>query len=235
MALPKLATPTYELEVPSTGDKITYRPFLVKEEKLLLLAIETNNDGEIMKAVKNIISNCVSSKLNIDDLALFDIEYIFLNVRGKSIGENISVKLLCEDDGKTYADVDINIDDIKVVFTEGHTNHIELNDEVSIFMEYPQIDIMSSMAGDEPDANFVFRIIKNAVAQIVEGETIHERADFTEKELDEFLESLNSQQFQSIQGFFETMPKLKHEVKFKNPKTKKNNKVTLEGLNSFFA
>ena len=235
MALPKLTTPTYELEIPSSKEKIEYRPFLVKEEKLLLLAMESKKDNEMQRAIKTIIGNCVLSNLKLETLALFDVEYIFLNIRGKSLGENISLKLLCEDDGKTYVDVDINIDDIKVEFTEGHTNRIALNKDVSIFMDYPQMEAMTGLDdGDEPDTNFVFNVIRGSISQIVEGETIHERADFTEKELDEFLESLNTKQFQEIQNFFETMPKLKHEVKFKNPKTKKNNKVTLEGLNSFF-
>ena len=234
MALPKIATPTYELEIPSSKEKLTYRPFLVKEEKLLLLAMETEKEEDIISAIKTIINNCTFEKVNVDDLPLFDLEFIFLNVRAKSVGEVINLKLLCEDDKETYADVSINLEDIKVDFNDTHTNIIELNDNVSIIMSYPQYNMMTTPEGGS-DTAYVFKIIKQSVSQIVEGETIHEKADFTEKELDEFIESLTSKQFADIQNFFETMPRLRHEVKFKNPKTKKQNKMTLEGMQSFFA
>ena len=234
MALPKIATPTYELEIPSSKEKLTYRPFLVKEEKLLLLAMETEKDEDIVHSIKTIINNCTFEKVNVDDLPLFDLEYIFLNVRAKSVGEVINLKLLCEDDKETYADVSINLEDIKVDFNDTHTNLIQLNDNVSMIMSYPQYNMMTTPEGGS-DTAYVFKIIKQSVSQIVEGETIHEKADFTEKELDEFIESLTSKQFADIQNFFETMPRLRHEVKFKNPKTKKQNKVTLEGMQSFFA
>ena len=234
MALPKLATPTYDLEIPSSKEKITYRPFLVKEEKLLLLAMETEKDEDIIHAIKTIINNCTFEKVNVDNMPLFDLEYIFLNVRAKSIGEVINLKLLCEDDGETYADVEINLEDIKVSFNDKHTNLVELNDNVSIIMSYPQYNMMTTPEGSS-DTAYVFKIIKQSVSQIVEGETIHEKADFSDKELDEFIESLTSKQFADIQNFFETMPRLRHEVKFKNPKTKKINKMTLEGMQSFFA
>ena len=234
MALPKIATPTYELEIPSSKEKLTYRPFLVKEEKLLLLAMETEKDEDIIHAIKTIITNCTFEKANVENMPLFDLEFIFLNVRAKSIGEVIKLKLLCEDDKETYADVSINLEDIKVDFNDTHTNIIELNDNVSIIMSYPQYNMMTTPEGGS-DTAYVFKIIKQSVSQIVEGETIHEKADFTEKELDEFIESLTSKQFADIQNFFETMPRLRHEVKFKNPKTKKQNKMTLEGMQSFFA
>ena len=234
MALPKIATPTYELEIPSSKEKLTYRPFLVKEEKLLLLAMETEKDEDIVHSIKTIINNCTFEKVNVDDLPLFDLEYIFLNVRAKSVGEVINLKLLCEDDKETYADVSINLEDIKVDFNDTHTNLIQLNDNVSMIMSYPQYNMMTTPEGGS-DTAYVFKIIKQSVSQIVEGETVHEKADFTDKELDEFIESLTSKQFADIQNFFETMPRLRHEVKFKNPKTKKQNKVTLEGMQSFFA
>ena len=234
MALPKIATPTYELEIPSSKEKLTYRPFLVKEEKLLLLAMETEKDEDIIHGIKTIINNCTFEKVNVETMPLFDLEFIFLNVRAKSVGEVINLKLLCEDDKETYADVSINLEDIKVDFNDTHTNHIKLNDDVSMIMSYPQYNMMTTPEGGS-DTAYVFKIIKQSVSQIVEGETIHEKADFTDKELDEFIESLTSKQFQDIQLFFETMPRLRHEVKFKNPKTKKQNKVTLEGMQSFFA
>ena len=232
MTLPKIVTPTYELEIPSSKEKITYRPFLVKEEKILLLAQEAEKDSEMLLALKQIINNCTYEKVEVEKLPMFDLEYIFLQIRAKSVGEVVNLKLLCEDDGETYADVQVNLDEVDVEFTEGHSNSIQLTDEVGIIMSYPQINMMdlSSNSGTEN----VFGIIKNSINQITEGETVYERADFTEKDINEFLDSLTTEHFKLIQEFFETMPRLRHEVKFKNPKTKKQNKITLEGLNSFF-
>ena len=236
MALPKIAVPTYELEIPSNKEKITYRPFLVKEEKLLLLAMETEQEADMLNAIKQIINNCTFENVDVETLPIFDIEHIFLKIRAKSVGEVINLKLLCEDDGETYVDVEINIDDINVEFQDDHTDHIKLNDDVTVIMKYPQYNMMAgAITGTgETNTKFIFDIIRKSVAQVVEGETIHERTDFTDKDLDEFIESLNTKQFKDIQNFFETMPRLRHVVKFKNPKTKKLNKVTLEGMQSFF-
>jgi len=232
MTLPKIVTPTYELEIPSSKEKITYRPFLVKEEKILLLAQESEKDSEMLLALKQIINNCTYEKVEVEKLPMFDLEYIFLQIRAKSVGEVVNLKLLCEDDGETYADVQVNLDEVDVEFTEGHSNSIQLTDEVGIIMSYPQINMMD-LSSDSGTEN-VFGIIKNSINQITEGETVYERADFTEKDINEFLDSLTTEHFKLIQEFFETMPRLQHEVKFKNPKTKKQNKITLEGLNSFF-
>jgi len=232
MTLPKIVTPTYELEIPSSKEKITYRPFLVKEEKILLLAQESEKDSEMLLALKQIINNCTYEKVEVEKLPMFDLEYIFLQIRAKSVGEVVNLKLLCEDDGETYADVQVNLDEVDVEFTEGHSNSIQLTDEVGIIMSYPQINMMD-LSSDSGTEN-VFGIIKNSINQITEGETVYERADFTEKDINEFLDSLTTEHFKLIQEFFETMPRLRHEVKFKNPKTKKQNKITLEGLNSFF-
>jgi hypothetical protein len=232
MTLPKIVTPTYELEIPSSKEKITYRPFLVKEEKILLLAQEAEKDSEMLLALKQIINNCTYEKVEVEKLPMFDLEYIFLQIRAKSVGEVVDLKLLCEDDGETYADVRVNLDEVDVEFTEGHSNSIQLTDEVGIIMSYPQINMMD-LSSDSGTEN-VFGIIKNSINQITEGETVYERADFTEKDINEFLDSLTTEHFKLIQEFFETMPRLRHEVKFKNPKTKKQNKITLEGLNSFF-
>jgi hypothetical protein len=233
MALPTINAPTFELEIPSTKEKITYRPFLVKEEKLLLLAMETEKEEDMMRAVKQIIFNCTFEKLIVNDLALFDLEFVFLRIRSKSVGEVISLKLLCEDDGETYADVEINLDDVGIDYPEGHTNKIELDENVGMLMKYPQFDDAISMTSDSDTEN-IFNMIKRSIKQIYDGDTLHERTDFNEKELDTFLESLTAQHFVKMQAFFETMPRVRHEVKFKNPKTKKNNTVTLEGLNAFF-
>tara|TARA_Y100000296_G_C5168004_1_gene255765 strand:+ start:1616 stop:2317 length:702 start_codon:yes stop_codon:yes gene_type:complete len=232
MALPKIASPTYELTIPSTKEEIKYRPFLVKEEKLLLLANETGDEKDMINAVKQIIQNCCFESVNVEDLALFDIEYLFLRIRSKSVGEVINLKLLCEDDGETYADVSINLDDVEVQYDKKHTNQIKLTDDITLVMKYPQYEMFAM--DDDNQTEAVFAMMAGCIDKIVEGETIHERADFTTKELDEFMESLTSGHFALIQDFFQTMPRVKHEVKFKNPNTKKQNKITLEGMQSFF-
>ena len=233
MALPTIAVPTHELEIPSSKEKLTYRPFLVKEEKLLLLANESGEDQEIINAIKQIINNCTFDNIDIETLALFDLEYIFLNVRAKSVGEIVTLKLLCSDDKETYADVEIDLNDIKVNFPEGHTNKIELSDTVGILMRYPQFNLVRiSQKGS--DTEYIFKMIKECIGTIYEGDTVFERSDFSDEDLDNFLDGLTSEHFKQLQGFFETMPKLTHDVKFKNPKTKKQNKMTLEGMQSFF-
>jgi len=232
MALPKIVAPTYELEVPSTKEKITYRPFLVKEEKILLLAQEAGEESDILNAIKEIINNCTYEQLKVENLALFDLEYIFLNIRSKSVGEKIELKLLCEDDGETYVDVEIDLDKVKVNFPKKHTNTIQLTDSISLVMRYPEMSSLNLTT--DSDTETIFHMIKNSIGQIIDGETIYEQVDFTDEDLDAFIESLSSEHFKDIQNFFETMPKLRHEVKFKNPNTKKQNKVILEGLNSFF-
>jgi len=233
MALPKIAAPQYELTVPSTEETIKFRPFLVKEEKLLLLANESDENNEMINAVRQIITNCTFEKLDIETLALFDLEYVFLKIRAKSVGEVVNLKLLCEDDGETYADVEINLDDVDIVWNDKHTNHIELTDDIGLMMRYPQFDLID-MGGQGGETEYIFKMIKSCINQVYEGDTIHERSDFTDKDLDAFIESLTSEHFQKLQTFFETMPRLKHDVKFKNPKTKKQNKMTLEGMQSFF-
>ena len=232
MALPKIVTPTYELEIPSSKKKITYRPFIVKEEKILLLAQEAGEESDILNAIKQIIKNCTFEEVEVNDMALFDLEYIFLNIRSKSIGEKVELKLLCDDDGETYADVTIDLEKIEVDFPEEHTNNIQLTDTISLVMRYPQMSALNLMT--DSDTETIFHMIKTSIRQIIDGETIYEQVDFTEEDLDVFIESLTSEHFKNIQEFFQTMPKLKHVVKYKNPKTKKQNKRTLEGLNSFF-
>ena len=232
MALPKIVTPTYELEIPSSKKKITYRPFIVKEEKILLLAQEAGEESDILNAIKQIIKNCTFEEVEVNDMALFDLEYIFLNIRSKSIGEKVELKLLCDDDGETYADVTIDLEKIEVDFPKEHTNNIQLTDTISLVMRYPQMSALNLMT--DSDTETIFHMIKTSIRQIIDGETIYEQVDFTEEDLDVFIESLTSEHFKNIQEFFQTMPKLKHVVKYKNPKTKKQNKRTLEGLNSFF-
>ena len=236
MALPKLTTPTYELEVPSTDEKVPYRPFLVKEEKILLMALESGKAGDIVEAIKSIVSECTFNKLNISNMPMFDTEYIFLQIRSKSVGEESKLKVLCPDDKKTYADVVVNLPDIKVQVDEGHTNKIDLGEGKGMIMTYPNVDTFkdSNLTAITP-ANML-DVIGSCILQIYEkdGEKVYEAKDQTKKELTDFVEQLNTKQFQDVQKFFDTMPKLKHTIKVKNPKTKVESEITLQGLNDFF-
>ena len=236
MALPKLTTPTYELEIPSTDEKISYRPFLVKEEKILLMAMESGKNEDIVNAVKQIVSECTFNKLKIGNMPMFDVEYIFLNIRAKSIGEVSKLKLLCPDDKKTYADVEVNLEEVQVQVGDNHTNKIELTDGMGMIMTYPTIDSFAESGIQNITASNMTDIIGKCILQIYEdnGEKVYEAKDQTKKELGEFIEQMNTKQFQSVQKFFDTMPRLKHEVKIKNPKTKKVSNITLSGLNDFF-
>ncbi len=236
MALPKLTTPTYELEVPSSDEKISYRPFLVKEEKILLMAMESEKNEDIVRAVEQIVSECTFNKVNISTMPMFDVEYIFLNIRAKSIGEISKLKLLCPDDKKTYANVEINLEKVQVQVGDNHTNKIELTDEMGMIMTYPTINSFTDTGIQQINANNMIDIVSSCILQIYEkkGEKVYDSKDQTKKELTEFVESMNTSQFKQVQAFFDTMPKLKHEVKIKNPKTKKESKITLTGLNDFF-
>ena len=237
MALPKLITPTYELEIPSTDEKIKYRPFLVKEEKILMMAMESKKSADIVQAVKDIVSECTFNKVNIDTVPMFDVEYIFLNIRAKSVGEVSKLKLLCPDDGKTYAECEINLSEVEVQVGEDHTNKIELDNGMGMIMKYPSIDSFKDTGITVINAGNMLDVITNCIMQIYEeeGKKTYDPKDQTKKELTEFIEQLNTAQFKKVQKFFDTMPKLKHEITIKNPKTKKESKVTLTGLNDFFA
>lgn len=239
MPLPKIATPTYELELPSTKETIQYRPFLVKEEKLLVLALEGENTKEITTAIKNVIKSCIHTKgIKVEILPTFDIEYLFLNIRGKSVGEEIEVNIICPDDGETYVPVKINIDDIKVKEIEEHTNKIKVDSAIVMEMKYPSLDqfIKSNFDFNSNDTmNQSFDLVATCIDKIYNEQEVWVAADCTKKELVEFLEQMNSSQFKEIEKFFETMPKLSHEVKVVNPKTDVESTVVLEGLSSFFA
>ena len=214
MALPKLNTPTYELEIPSTDEKIKYRPFLVKEEKILMMALETKDNTQIVNAVKDIVSECTFNKMNISTMPMFDTEYIFLQIRSKSVGEVSKLKLLCPDgDGKTYADVELDLNKVKVQVGDDHTNKIELTDDMGVIMTYPNIDSFTDSGIKDINASNMLDVIGSCILQIYEekGEKVYEAKDQTKKELTEFIESMNTKQFQDIQKFFDTMPKLKHD------------------------
>jgi len=237
MALPKLNTPTYELEVPSTDEKIKYRPFLVKEEKILMIAMESKDNGQIVNAVKDIVSECTFNKLDIASIPMFDVEYIFLNIRAKSVGEVSKLKLLCPDDKKTYADVEVDLSKVEVQVDGEHSNKIELTDSMGMIMTYPTIDSFQEGGIQTINAGNMLEVVGSCILQIYEdkGEKVYQAKDQTKKELTEFIESMNTGQFKQVQAFFDTMPKLKHTIKVKNPKTKKSSDVTLMGLNDFFA
>ena len=239
MPLPKIATPTYELELPSTGETIQYRPFLVKEEKVLVVALESEDTKQITTAIKNVIKNCVLTKnVKVETLPTFDIEYLFLNIRGKSVGEEIEVNIICPDDGETQVPVKINLDDIQVQKNEEHTNRIKLDDNIMMEMKYPSLDQFIKNNFDFNDKNAMdqsFDLIGSCIDKIYTEDEVWSTADVTKKELNEFLESMNSSQFKDIEKFFETMPKLSHILKVKNPNTEVESEVVLEGLASFFA
>ena len=237
MALPRLNTPTYELEVPSTDEKIKYRPFLVKEEKILLMAMESKENAQIINAVKDIVSSCTFEKLNVATMPMFDMEYIFLQIRAKSVGEVSKLKILCPDDKKTYASVELDLTKVEVQVGDDHTNKIELTDDMGMIMTYPTIDSFLESGIEAVNANNMLDVIGSCVLQIYEekGEKVYQAKDQTKKELTEFIESMNSSQFKKLQSFFDTMPKLTHTIKVKNPKTKKTSDVKLTGLNDFFA
>ena len=237
MALPKLTTPTYELELPSTDEKIKYRPFLVKEEKILMMAMESKSSADITQAVKDIVMECTFNKIDISSMPMFDVEYIFLQIRSKSVGEVSKLKLLCPDDEKTYADVELNLNQVKVQVGDDHTNKIELGDGKGMIMRYPTIDSFKESGIKNITATNMLEVISTCILQIYEedGKKVYDPKDQTQKELTDFIEQLSTKQFKDVQKFFETMPKLKHEITIKNPKTKKESKITLTGLNDFFA
>ena len=236
MALPKLTTPTYELEIPSTDEKIKFRPFLVKEEKILMMAMESKKSADIVQAVKEIVEECTFNKINISDMPMFDIEYIFLQIRSKSVGEVSKIRVLCPDDGKTYANLDLDLNEVKVQVGDDHTNKIELNNGMGIIMKYPTIDSFKESGIQDINASNMLEVIGGCILQIYEeeGKKVYDPKDQTKKELTDFIEQLTTEQFKHIQKFFDTMPKLKHEITIKNPKTKKESKITLTGLNDFF-
>ena len=239
MPLPKIATPTYELELPSTGETIKYRPFLVKEEKLLVIALESEDTKQISTAIRAVIKNCILTRgIKVEQLPTFDIEYLFLNIRGKSVGEELEVNLICPDDGETQVAVTINLDDIKVKKSDTHSNRIQLADTIMMEMKYPSLDEFIKNNFDLKEQSAMdqsFELIASCIGTIFTEDEVWAAADCTKKELNEFLESMNSSQFKDIEKFFETMPKLSHTVKVKNPKTKKESDVVIEGLASFFA
>jgi hypothetical protein len=231
--LPKLDTPTYRLTLPSTGEEIQYRPFLVKEQKLLMMAQESEDDQQVLDTVGNLVNSCTFEKLNSGSAPLFDIEYVFLQIRGKSIGEKVELNLICPDDEKTTVSTEIDINDIEVQMTDGHTNEIEVTDTVKLFLTYPILNDMKKVAGDTSQVEQVFEVLTQCVYEIHFGEQIFHRVDISEKDINEFIDQLTGKQFEKIIDFFNTMPKLRHVIPITNPKTKVESEVVVEGLASF--
>ena len=237
MPLPKIATPTYELELPSTKQTIKFRPFLVKEEKLLVLALESEDTKNITTAIKTVIKNCITTRgVKVENLPTFDIEYLFLNIRGKSVGEEVEVNLVAPDDGETTVTVKIDLEDIKVVETEGHDKQIRLDDNLMMEMKYPSLDqfIKNNFDFNDTSVDRSFELIATCIDKIYNEEEVWSTEDVSKKEIIEFLEQMSSAQFKLIEKFFDTMPKLSHSIEIKNPVTKVKSTVVLEGLSSFF-
>ena len=238
MPLPQISTPSYELTLPSSKRKIKFRPFLVKEEKILIIAMETQDTKQIANAVKNVLSHCILTRgIKVDKLSTFDIEYLFLNIRGKSVGEDIEVMVTCPDDGKTQVPALINVDAIKIQISDEHNKDIKLDDTYTLRMKYPSLNefIKNNFSTTgEMNVDDTFDLIASCIDQVYSEEESWTGADCTKKELSEFLEQLNSKQFKMIEKFFETMPKLSHTVKVTNPNTKKDCEIVIEGLQSFF-
>ena len=237
MALPKLGYPTYELELPSTGKIVKYRPFLVKEEKVLLLALESKDEKQVISAVKDLIKNCVISRLKVDTLPSFDLEYLFLKIRGASIGENITLTVTCLDDNETTVEANININEVEVFKPEGHSTKIMFDDKTGIVMRYPSMKefVDREFLQKEMKTEDVYGFIADSIDQIFDDEEVYDSSTTTKKEFRTFVDSLTTSQFGKIQQFYETSPKLSHSFKVKNPKTGKESEYTIEGLQSFFA
>ena len=240
MPLPKISTPTYELEIPSTGKKVRYRPFLVKEEKILVMALESEDMAQITNAIIEILSECISTRgVKVAELATFDIEYLFLNIRAKSVGEQIEVKVTCPDDGETQVEMAIDIDSIKVQKDKEHNNIIKLDDTLSMKLKYPSIDQFVEnnfeVQGQSTGVDQSLDMIASCIEMVYNADECWSASDCTKKEMQEFVEQMNTKQFKEIEKFFETMPKLTHTIVVKNPNTKKNNEIVLEGLASFFS
>ena len=233
MALPKLNTPTYELELPSTGEKIKYRPFLVKEQKILMMAQEGSDENEIAEAMGNLVNDCTFGKIDAKVSPMFDIEYIFLKVRGKSVGDKIELNVTCPDDEKTSAPVTIDIDDIQVHMLEDHTNEVNISSDIKVVLRYPILSDMKNVKASSNSVDRVFNVLNSCITSIHFGDDVYNKVDLTDKDINEFVDQFTSEQFDTMVKFFDTMPKMRHIVNVTNPKTKVTSEVVLEGLESF--
>ena len=233
MALPKLASAKYELIIPSTGEKVEYRPFLVKEEKALLMAQQSGEQADILRSVKEVINACTFGKVDANLLPTFDLEFIFINLRAKSIGEVVDLVITCPDDGETKVSTKVNLMDVKCITEVGHDTNIRLTDEIGMIMDYPKVDSVQSLNLDD-EVESMFSVIKTCIRQVYDSNNVYEKIDMAEEDLNEFVESMTHEQFEKVQEFFNTMPKVKHSVKVTNPKTKVESEVVLQGMQDFF-
>ena len=233
MALPKINTPTYELELPSTGEIIKYRPFLVKEQKLLLIAQESGEEKQIANAMGELVNSCTFGKVNTKSAPMFDIEYLFLKIRGKSVGEKVKLNLICPDDGKTTVPYELNLENVECQVQDDHSNEIQINEDIKIVFRYPLLNDLQNVKASAGDSEKTFHFMECCIDSIHSGDDVFQRIDIKDKEISDFIEQFTNEQFEKITQFFNTMPKLRHVVKVTNPKTKKKNEILLEGLESF--
>jgi len=230
MALPKLTTPTYELDLPSNGQKIKFRPFLVREQKLLMMAEESKDDSQVAETIQQLIGSCTFGKVDAIISPIFDIEYVFLQLRMRSVGANIKLNIVCPDDEKTEVEVEINLEDVHVLNDEKHTNIINVTDDVKMVMDYPRLTDIKAMKNTTEN---IFQLLMKCITEVHDGDTVHNRADVSDKELTEFIDSFNTQQLENLMEFFNTMPKVRHMINVTNPNTKVTSEVVLEGMESF--
>ena len=232
MALPRIDTPTYQLTLPSTQQKIDFRPFLVKEQKIIMMAQESQDEKQMVRAMSDLVTSCTFNKFDVNKLPIFDVEYMFLKIRGKSIGETVELNLMCPDDGETQVPTKINLEEIEVSMTVGHSNMIDITDNIKLQLRYPIYSDATQVGGlDQSDG--VFKLLTRCIDKIIYGDQEYNRVDITDKEIEEFIDQLNTDQFNNIVEFFNTMPKLRHVVQITNPKTKVKSEVVLEGLQNF--
>ena len=233
MALPRVNTPDYTLELPSTGEKIKYRPFLVKEQKILMMAQDTKDETQLADAMGTLVSSCTFGTLDASTSPLFDIEYVFLKIRSKSVGSKVDLMVVCPDDEKTQAKVSLDLDDINVTMTDDHINEVQINDKVKVVFRYPILSDLKGLVENPTDVERVFHVLNRCINEIHFGDDVYQRSDMTEKDIDEFVDQLTTEQFERLSDFFNSMPKLRHAIKVTNPKTKVKSEVVLEGLESF--
>tara|TARA_B100000519_G_scaffold119795_1_gene103397 strand:- start:317 stop:1024 length:708 start_codon:yes stop_codon:yes gene_type:complete len=235
MALPKLNTPTYELVLPSTGEKIKYRPFLVKEQKMLMLAQESKDENSLADTLGQLVKSCTFEKIDAENSPMFDIEYIFLKLRAKSVGETAEISILARDDNKTRVPVKVDLDKIDIHMTADHTNEVQIDEKIKLVLKYPVLKDMKHISESDDDYKKMFAVLNKCIYEVHDGDKIYNTVDLTQKDIDEFVDSMNTSQLAKVLDFFTTMPKLRHPVSFINPKTKVKNEVVLEGLQTFLA
>ena len=235
MALPKLNTPTYELVLPSTGEKVKYRPFLVKEQKMLMLAQESKDENSLADTLGQLVKSCTFEKIDAENSPMFDIEYIFLKLRAKSVGETAEISILARDDNKTRVPIKVNLDKIDIHMTADHTNEVQIDEKIKLVLKYPVLKDMKHISESDDDYKKMFAVLNKCIYEVHDGDKIYNAIDLTQKDIDEFVDSMNTSQLSKVLDFFTTMPKLRHPVSFINPKTKVKNEVVLEGLQTFLA